>query len=185
MRLLSVASALFAILVSLPSTALGQERVPYAGSTAAGIDVGVFAPASNELSSSLVLNGTYEFYFTPRISVRAGLGWANPGFSVGAVDSLMQIPLTVDGIYNWEGGKWHPFVGAGIGWHFLRFTSDLPIGDIDNTDTRVGFNVGGGVEYFLHRTLAVKGEGRYYALEDARGEEPSGTALTIGLKTYF
>ena len=106
-------------------------------------------------------------------------------FSVGAVDSLMQIPLTVDGIYNWEGGKWHPFVGAGLGWHFLRFTSDLPTSDIDNTDTRVGFNVGGGVEYFLNRTLAVRGEGRYYALEDARGEEPSGMALTIGLKTYF
>ena len=67
----------------------------------------------------------------------------------------------------------------------FAFTSDLPTGDIDNTDTRVGFNVGGGVEYFLNRTVAVKGEGRYHAIEDARGEEPSGTALTIGLKTYF
>jgi len=75
------------------------------------------------------------------ISVRAGLGWANPGFSIGAVDSLMQVPLTVDGIYNWEGGKWHPFVGAGFGVHFLRFTLDVPA--TDNTDTRLGFNVGG------------------------------------------
>jgi opacity protein-like surface antigen len=183
MRLLSVASALFAVLVSLPSTALGQERVPYAGSAAAGFDVGMFVPGSNELSNSVILNGTYEFYFTPRISVRAGLGWANPGFSIGAVDSLMQIPLTIDGIYNWEGGKWHPFVGAGMGVHFLRFTSDLP--SADNTDTRLGFNIGGGVEYFLNRTVAIKGEGRYHAIEDARGEEPSGTALTIGLKTYF
>jgi opacity protein-like surface antigen len=185
MRLPSVASALFALLVSLPPNALAQERVPYAGSTAAGFDIGVFVPGSNELSSSLTLNGTYEFYFAPRISVRAGVGWMNPGFSVGAVDSLMQVPLTVDGIYNWEGGKWHPFVGAGIGWHFLRFTSDLPSGNNDNTDTRLGFNFGGGVEYFLNRTIAVKGEGRYHAIEDARGEEPSGTSLTIGLKTYF
>ena len=95
----------------------------------------------------------------------------------------MQVPLTVDGIYNWEGGKWHPFVGAGLGVHFLRFTSDVPA--TDNTDTRLGFNVGGGVEYFLNRTVAVKGEGRSHAIEDARGEEPSGTALTVGLKTYF
>jgi outer membrane protein W len=183
MKLLSFTAALLALLVSLPSATQAQERVPFAGAAAAGFDVGLFVPGSNELSSSMVLNGTYEFYFTPRISVRAGLGWANPGFSVGAVDSLMQIPLTFDGQYNWEGGKWHPFVGAGIGMHFLRFMSDQSA--TDNTDTRLGFTVGGGVEYFLNRTVAVKGEGRYHAIEDARGEEPSGTALTIGLKTYF
>ena len=83
-----------------------------------------------------------------------------PGMST-RLDSLMQIPLTFDGQYNWEGAA------------------------TDNTDTRLGFTVGGGVEYFLNRTVAVKGEGRYHAIEDARGEEPSGTALTIGLKTYF
>ena len=183
MRSLHITSALLALLVSIPPSAFAQERVPYAGSMATGFDVGIFVPRSDELSNSLALNGTYEFYFTPRISVRAGLGWANPGFSVGAIDSLMQVPLTIDGLYNWEGGRWHPFVGAGLGIHFLRFSSDLP--SADNTDTRLGFNIGGGVEYFLNRTVAVKGEGRYHAIEDARGEEPSGTAVTIGLKTYF
>lgn len=29
----------------------------------------------------------------------------------------------------------------------------------DNTETTLGFNIGGGVEYFLNRTLAVKGDG--------------------------
>ena len=183
MRSLHITTALLTLLVSFPLSAFAQERVPYAGSAAAGFDVGVFVPGSNELSNSVVLNGTYEFYVTPRISVRAGLGWTDPAFSVGAVNSLMQVPLTIDGVYNWEGGKWHPFVGAGMGIHFLRFTSDQP--STDNTDTTLGFNIGGGVEYFLNRTLAVKGEGRYHAIEDARGEEPSGTALTIGFKRYF
>jgi len=183
MKLLIVATAAIASLVSFSSSALAQERVPYAGSTAAGFDVGVFIPRSDELSSSVLLNGTYEYYVTPRISVRAGVGWWNPGFSTGAVDSLMQVPLTFNANYNWERGKWHPFVGAGIGVHFLQFRSEQP--STDNTDTKVGFNTGGGIEYFLNRTLAVKGEGRYHALGDVRGEQTSGTALTVGVKTYF
>jgi opacity protein-like surface antigen len=126
---------------------------------------------------------TYEYYITPRVSVRAGLGWWNPGFSAGAVDSLKQVPLTFDAHYNWERGRWHPFVGGGIGWHFLTFTSDQP--SEDNTDTRFGFNTGGGIEYFLNRTLALKGEGRYHAIEDTRGGQTSGTAFAVGLKTYF
>jgi opacity protein-like surface antigen len=183
MRLICVTSAFVALLVAHPQIAIAQEQMPYAGAAAAGLDVGVFNPRSNELSSSLVLNGTYEYYFTPRISVRAGLGWSNPGFSIGAVESLMQVPLTVDGHYNWEVGKWRPFVGGGLGLYFLRFRSDLPADD--NMDTRFGLNTGGGVEYLLTRTVAIKGEGRYHAINDARGEQPSGIAFTAGLKTYF
>ena len=48
-----------------------------------------------------------------------------------------------------------------------------------------GLNAGGGVEYFLNRTLTLRGEARYHSIEDARGEEPSSIAFTIGLKRYF
>ena len=185
MRLPAITSVSLALILALASTTLAQERMPAAGSVAAGFDVGVFVPRSNELSNSLLLNGTYEDYVTPRVSVRAGFGWSNPGFSIGAVDSLMQMPLTIGGQYNWEGGKWHPFVGAGVGAYFLRFQSALAPTDTDNTDTRFGFNTGGGIEYFLNRTVAVKGEGQYHSIKDARGEEPSGLGLTVGLKTYF
>ena len=87
MKLFIVAAAAIVSLVALSSPALAQERVPYAGGTAAGFDIGAFIPRSDELASSVLLNGTYEFYITPRISVRAGVGWWNPGFSIGAVDS--------------------------------------------------------------------------------------------------
>jgi hypothetical protein len=40
--------------------------------------------------------------------------------------------------------------------HFLQFRSDQS--STDDTDTKLGFNTGGGIEYFLNRTLAVKGE---------------------------
>jgi len=183
MKQLNITSALLVLLLSLPSTGVAQERVPHTGSAAGGFEVGTFFPGSDELSSSVVVNGLYEYYLTPRVSVRASFGWADPRFSTGAVNSLSQMPLTVSGEYNWEGGKWHPFVGAGAGLYFLRFTSDVP--STDNTDTRFGLNTGGGMEYFVSKTVSVKGEGRYHFIQDARGEEPSGFAMTAGVKTYF
>ena len=38
---------------------------------------------------------------------------------------------------------------------------------------------------FFNRTVAFKGEGRYHAVQEARGVKPSGFSLTAGLKTYF
>jgi len=49
-----------------------------------------------------------------------------------------------------------------------------------------GLNTGGGIEYFINRRVALKGEGRYHVIGNTRaGHDPSGLALTAGLKTYF
>lgn len=54
------------------------------------------------------------------------------------------------------------------------------------SDTEPGFNVGGGVEYFTARTVALKGEGRYHVIGDTRtGQDPSGRVFTGGLKKYW
>jgi opacity protein-like surface antigen len=166
-----------------PGSAAAQERVPATGTVAAGIDVGAFIPNSDGLSNSLLLNFLYEYYVTPRVSVRADFGWANPSFEAGGLDSLRQLPLRFNVNYNWEGGRWHPFVGTGVGLYFMQFrVDDESIGD---TETKFGLNTGGGIEYFVNRSVAVKGEGRYHAIANARGVEPSGITLTAGLKTYF
>jgi opacity protein-like surface antigen len=83
----------------------------------------------------------------------------------------------------WEGGRWHPFVGTGVGAYFLQFRSNGST--IGETETGFGLNTGGGLEYFFNRSVALKGEGRYHAVTNARGLDPSGIALTAGLKTYF
>jgi opacity protein-like surface antigen len=182
MKLFTAVLSLTALCL-FPGAAVAQERMPAQGSYALGVDVGALIPKSDELSNSLLLNVLYEYYVTPRVSLRGDFGWANPSFSGGAVDSLMQLPLRVNVNYNWEGGRWHPFVGAGVGLYFLQFRSELP--SDDNRDTRFGVSTGGGVEYFFRRNMTIKGEGRYHAINDARGEEPSGTTLTVGLKSYF
>jgi hypothetical protein len=167
-----------------PGLVVAQEREPHAGSTAAGFDVGAFVPNDGEFDSSLLLSALYEYYLTPRLSLRTEFGWTDPGLERESTDSLRQFPLRLDVNYNWEGGKWHPFVGAGVGAYFLQFKDNgEPFGD---SETKAGFNLGGGIEYFLTRDLTLKAEGRYHMINDTRtGHDPSGLAVTGGLKKYF
>jgi opacity protein-like surface antigen len=173
-----------ALLITAQSGAAAQERVPHSGSTAVGIDFGFFLPTDDRLDTTANIGGLFEYYLTPRVSLRTGFGIADPDFENNAVNSLRQVPLRMDLNYNWEGGRWHPFVGTGVGAYFLQQKNNgRPFG---GQETQFGFNLGGGVEYFLGRQLALKGEGRYHMIEDAsNGFDPSGLSLSIGLKRYF
>ena len=116
----------------------------------------------------MTLNGTYEFYFTPRISVRR-LGWMNPGFSVGAVDSLMQVLCSrLTGSQLQLGRSSAPASGG-----TSSSTSDLAVRQQRQHRHATWLQLPVAASCFLNRTIAVKGEGRYHAIEDARGEEPS------------
>jgi hypothetical protein len=170
--------------IAVPAVARAQERAPHTGSTAVGVDVGAFVPKDNQLDPALIVNALLEYYLTPRVSLRTDFGLTNPGFSRESTDSLRQIPLRADVNYNWEGGKWHPFVGAGVGAYFIQFKDNgQALGD---SETKAGVNFGGGVEYFTSRTVSLKGEARYHVIGKTRaGEDPSGLVLTGGLKKYF
>lgn len=167
-----------------PRVAIAQERAPHAGSTAVGIDAGAFIPRDSQLDTAPVVNVLLEYYVTPRVSLRTGFGVTNPEFVRESSDSLRQIPLRADLNYNWEGGKWHPFVGTGVGAYFLQLKDNGE--SFGSSETKVGFNVGGGVEYFTGRTVSLKGEGRYHMIgKTAGGQDPSGFVLTAGLKKYW
>jgi len=167
-----------------PGVAVAQERAPHSGSTAVGIDAGAFIPRDSQLQSAPVVNVLAEYYVTPRVSLRTDFGVTNPGFVRESSDSLRQIPLRVDLNYNWEGGKWHPFVGTGVGAYFIQFKDNGQ--SFGSSETKAGFNVGGGVEYFTSRTVSLKGEGRYHMIgKTAAGQDPSGFVLTAGLKKYW
>jgi opacity protein-like surface antigen len=167
-----------------PEMALAQERAPHTGSSAVGIDVGAFVPSEDQLDTAPIVNALLEYYLTPRVSLRTNFGLTDPGFARESSDSLRQIPLRLDVNYNWEGGKVHPFVGAGVGAYFLTTKDNgRTLGD---TETKPGFNLGGGVEYFTGRTVSIKGEARYHMIGNTRsGKDPSGLVLTGGLKKYW
>jgi hypothetical protein len=175
----TVVAALFSWLLFVPP-ALAQQ-VPDESMVAIGGDIGLFVP-TEEFEPALTVGGLVDVYATPRIGIRGSVYWTNPQFDRGTDDSVQQVRLGVDGIYNWEGGRWHPFVGAGIGAHMLELKEN---GREVTSATELGGSLLGGVEYFLRLRTVVKAEARYNFVSDFAGTDPSGLALMIGLKQYF
>jgi hypothetical protein len=172
----------FASVLLTPVVALAQ-RVPAAESGAVGGEVGLFLPRSDALDSGPALEGFYEYYFTPRGSLRLGLGWMNPSFAGNDDANLRMVRVAFDGVYNWERGAVHPFVGAGIGIYFLQPKND---GDsVGDSETKTGATFFGGVELFTSGTVSFKAEARYHIVSEAFGINPDGLALSAGLKKYF
>jgi opacity protein-like surface antigen len=135
------------------------------------------------LSPSPVLGGFFEYYFTPRLSVRPNLAFLDAGFDDENDDSLRQMRLGADVIYNWEFGKWHPFAGGGLSVHTLRLKDNgVAFGDSAN---QLGLSALGGAEYFFNARTAVKFEGRAQFVDDAFSLDPGGFSATAGVKWYF
>ena len=182
MRLSIRLCALPCLLVLLSSASAGGQT-PDTGLIGAGADVGVLFP-DEALENTLTIDGFAEYYVTPRIGVRAMLGWASPGFENRTEDNFRQTRLLFNGVYNWEFIEWHPFVTAGAGAYFVRQL--LEGRDDPDGETRGGINLGGGVEYFLDSMSSIKAEGRWDLVSHPAGfPDASGFALTIGYKRYF
>ncbi len=159
------------------------QPVPNTGQIAAGGEIGLFFPADEELDAGIVGGGLVEFYVSPRVGIRGTVTAIRSGYDRNDDDDERQLRFGGDVIYNWEFGKVHPFAGAGIGVHLLRFYRD---GDNEEpNDTNFGAQALGGLEIFLNRAWTVKAEGRYQWVEDRPVIDPDGLSLTIGLKRYF
>ena len=174
-----------ALCLAVPASAAAQARMPHANASAVGGEVGIFLPQEEALSTGPVLEGFYEYYFTARESLRLGVGWLNPGWNGDDSDSVRQIRIGGDLVRNWEGGAVHPFVGAGLGVYLVQFRDNGQ--NLGDSETKFGGSIFGGVEFFTSNTFSVKGEARYHIVSraDAIGVNPSGLALTFGVKSYF
>jgi opacity protein-like surface antigen len=173
--------ALLAVL-ALPAAAAAQP-VPNSGQVALGAEVSVYFPADEQLAIGILGGGLFEIYATPRIGIRTSVTALRNGYDRDDDDDERQLRVGVDGIYNWEHGAIHPFLGAGVGMHFLRFYRD---GDNQGpNDTEFGAQVLGGAEFFMNRRWTVKAEGRYQWVADRPNLNPDGLALSLGVKRYF
>jgi hypothetical protein len=162
--------------------------MPAAGTWAIGGSLGVSLPADPSLDTGLDVAGTIEGYLTPRVSVRGQLGGAWWDITGRHFTGTVK-PLYLDGnlVYNWEGGALHPYVTAGVGMYKYRSTES---GVVDGSDTKAGFNLGGGLEYFITRDATVTGEALYHKVGAfttplAVFTDGSFWSLSIGLKKYF
>jgi hypothetical protein len=157
-----VATAAF-VLIALPAAAQSGP-VPARGMSAFGLSLGAAMPGDDGLTSGLILGVSGETYFSRRVSLRGQLSGAWFGLESNRDDRDDDgvRPLAVAGnlVYNWEHGIWHPYATAGLGVYTFRFTE----GDVDSHDTTVGFNLGGGIEYFLHRQDTLTAEVLFHPL---------------------
>ena len=170
----------------LPLMAEAQGRTPRTDSAAVGGEIGIFRPSDDALESGLSLDGFYEYYLSPRASLRLGLGWTKPQYEFEPDESLRYVRVGGDLIYNWEGGTVHPFVGVGLGVYILQPRENGD--DRADSESKLGGVLLGGVEYFTGDTVSIKGEASYHLISDVDGfgpRNPDGLKLTIGLKKYF
>jgi Outer membrane protein beta-barrel domain len=170
-------------ILSCVATPAWAQRTPHRDMGALGGDVGVFLPKQDGMTTGPSLEGFFEHYLTSRDSIRADVGWSNPKVDRETSDSTRQIRVGADLIHNWEGGAIHPFVGAGLGAYFLQAKDNG--NNVGDSQTRLGGDILGGVEFFTSNRFSIKGEGRYHIVSKANGYNPSGLALTIGIKSYF
>jgi hypothetical protein len=57
--------------------------------------------------------------------------------------------------------------------------------NIGDSETKLGGTIFGGVEYFTSRTFSVRAKARYHIVAQAAGYDPSGLALSGGVRTSF
>jgi hypothetical protein len=170
-------------LLALPAASFAQGRMPHTDAGAVGADVGLFVPRQDGMSTGPEISGFYEHYLSPRDSVRAVVGWMNANRE-GVTDShVRQVRIGADLIHNWEGGAVHPFLGVGLSAYVLQRREGGA--DVGENATKLGGTLIGGAEYFTSKTFSIKGEARYHVVSDWDGYNPSGLALTVGVKSYF
>jgi opacity protein-like surface antigen len=184
--ILTLACASVCLFAATPAQA--QRRVPDTGMWGAGASIGAAVPSDPSLDNGLQLTGNVEGYVTPRVSVRGQLGGASTDI-IGRNFSGTVSPLFVTGnvVYNWEGGMLHPFVTGGLGMY--RFTAD-EAGAPKRSDTKAGFNLGGGIEYFVTRHATMTAELLYHKVDEfstplARFNDGSFWSFGVGAKAYL
>lgn len=170
--------------VAMPATAWAQHRrTPYADLNAAGADVGLFVPHQDGMSTGPLIEGFFEHYMSARDSLRVDVGWMNPHRSDDSNVKTREVRIGGNLLHNWEGGAVHPYVGAGLGVYFLQ--TRINGNNAGSGATKFGGALIGGIEFFTSRTFSVKGEAAYHIVTDSGSYDPSGLALSIGVKAYF
>jgi hypothetical protein len=187
-------AALLSFSMALPAFAQSQTRktehvaspVPAPGMIAAGVSTGFAIPTEPALDNGMGLAVNAERYFTSRLSARGQLSgaWTNV---FGPVNSTVS-PMVVSGnlVYNWEGGKWHPFVSGGLGFYHYRFNE----ASVFSTSNKLGVEVGGGTEFFLTRHDSVSGEVVAHVVPGQvvstfSSYDPTYWSIGAGYKKYF
>ena len=171
-----------------------------------------FSVGDQPLKNSLMLGAKLGHYFSRAkwIGIESGLSFANPhikegtltlsnsnGSASGTFGGVHQrmIIWDADVIFRYPGYRLQPYIGFGPSLYFASLKGpDAPPGQ---SATSIGFNVEGGLRYYLTRNWALFGEGKYnrarlgYISNDSNdAADPFGfratySALTVNLGVSY
>jgi opacity protein-like surface antigen len=137
---------------------------------------GELSVGDQPLKNSLMLGGKVGHYFSRAkwVGIESGLSFANPhikegtltlsnsnGSASGTFGGIHQrmIIWDADVIFRYPGYRLQPYVGIGPALYFASLKGpDAPPGQ---SATAIGFNVEGGLRYYITRNWALFGEGKY------------------------
>jgi predicted cupin superfamily sugar epimerase len=89
--------------------------------------------------------------------------WKVGASGVDVSDLMIGSDVNVD--FPVEGGRMTPYAGGGLGLHFVK--ASVPPGFIgDNSSTKLGLNIQGGIKNQLMPNLGVFGEVKYSFVSD-------------------
>ncbi len=138
-------AAIFALVATLPAAAQRGEKT-------LGI-AGGFASYNNGGKASVFFQ--YSFSQRVRLAPEIGYVFRNEGKSGFIIDVDVHIPFRLA-----KGIGIYPLVG-------LAFNDWSYVGDGHNS--RVGFNFGGGLDFYMTSTLKLNVQGKYSAMNDTGG----------------
>ena len=193
MRVACVCAVIVTNLWAVPASA--QSMRPAANTVAVGGNVGFLAPDNGPADGPQALQATtgsadvfVEYYYTPRVSLRAMYGWASPQFEAAPDQSLRRQHVNVNALVNWDLGRLRPFAGVGGGTYFLsRHEAGRRAG---SSVTKPGGVLGWGAEYLL-RTFALRSEMNVHILGEEKrlpgfdGKTLTAFTWTFGMKVAF
>ena len=173
----STVTLALAVLLALPAAA---APVPADSDMAVSVNLGLADAFDSDLEDlERVLTGTFEFYTAPRISWRGLVGVTSFEADVPGRPDVDVKFVNANVVYNWEKGKFHPFVTGGVG-HYDR---DASFSFPGRSGSDFGVNAGGGVDWYFGPRWGLKFEG---ALHELSGDGPDSFFLaTAGVKFWF
>lgn len=170
MRALVAVSGLVALMAAAPA-AFAQEttaREPGLGFQGLGARIGFVDPEGT--SSTLELGLHIDAGQIARgVRLQPVVEYWSLGQSIGPYDSDtsdLSFGADVNVDFPLQDSRIVPYAGGGLGLHFLGFDSTVP-GVSDQSDTKLGLNIQGGIRNDIMPNLSLFGEARYNFVSDA------------------
>jgi opacity protein-like surface antigen len=163
---------------------LGLSDQPLKSSAMVGAKLGHYFTKARWLGIETGLS-----YTTPNVK-EGTLTFSGPGgppLTSGVLSGLSQrlITLDTDVIFRYPGYRLQPYIGIGPSILFARLKGS-DTSSSGQTSTTIGFNVEGGVQYYLTRQWTLFGEGKYnYARMDYSSNHSDPNADPFGFRATY